>query len=438
MGMWIRLLAAAWSAAIACGVVLPVSAAVVAPAGQAAEAAQPTCARDSVEGCACAADGGRFSVDLLGIVSDGGRANALISPLGIRMVLAMLAQGAREPVRREIRALLQGGLESDAEAVAVATGAAGGGSSHASLSCRLAAVRASAGADDGVALHIASAAFMDKRLDVFPSFAAVLEDRFGARAERMDFEAADAVERINGWTAGETGGAIPELIRSLDPGDALLLVNALHFQGKWSDSFDPDATVPLPFHPHAGGAVDVDTMRAVELPARFRESGSFQAVAIPYGAGGFEAVIVLPGADWEPGRALRALASDPSWFGEAGFRAMRGSLALPRLSLDEEASVLPALRELGFRSYENHPDSFGGIAAPPPLLGRVIHRTVLLLEERGTEAAATTAAVLAERSLPVEKDWFEMRVDRPFAFAVRHRSTGALLFLAWVAHPALE
>ena len=163
MGMWIRLLAAAWVAAIASGVVLLVSAAVVAPAGQGAAAAQPTCAGDSMEGCVCAADGGRFSVDLLGIVSDGGRANALISPLGIQMVLAMLAQGARE-----------------------------------SLSCGLAAVRASAGADDGVALHIASAAFLDKRLDVFPSFTAVLEDRFGARAERMDFEAADAVEQING------------------------------------------------------------------------------------------------------------------------------------------------------------------------------------------------------------------------------------------------
>ena len=114
------------------------------------------------------------------------------------MVFAMLAQGAREPVRREIRALLRGGLESDAEAAAAPVGAAGGGSSHASLSCGLAAVRASAGADDGVALHIASAAFLDKRLDVFPSFTAVLEDRFGARAERMDFEAADAVEQING------------------------------------------------------------------------------------------------------------------------------------------------------------------------------------------------------------------------------------------------
>ena len=61
---------------------------------------------------------------------------------------------------------------------------------------------------------------------------------------------------------------------------------------------------------------------------------------------------------------------------------------------------------------------------------------MLVLDERGTEAAAATAAVMTTRAAIVEEeDRFEMRVDRPFALAVRHRGTGAVLFTAWVDEP---
>ena len=65
----------------------------------------------------------------------------------------------------------------------------------------------------------------------------------------------------------------------------------------------------------------------------------------------------------------------------------------------------------------------------------MVQATRLVLDEEGTEAAAATAAVMTTRSAVLDEDKFEMRVDRPFALAVRHRGTGALLFAAWVADP---
>ena len=113
----------------------------------------------------------------------------------------------------------------------------------------------------------------------------------------------------------------------------------------------------------------------------------------------------------------------------------RGDLALPRVTLDEEASLLPALRALGLAVALDERYAFAGIAAPPPALTRVVHRTMLVLDEQGTEAAAATAAVMTTRAAIVDDEGFEMRVDRPFALAVRHRATGALLFAAWIANP---
>lgn len=111
-----------------------------------------------------------------------------------------------------------------------------------------------------------------------------------------------------------------------------------------------------------------------------------------------------------------------------------GRLVLPRLDLEGRAGLLPALGRLGLGEALGDPDAFEGIAAPAPVLGRVLHAARLALDERGTEAAAATAAVFATRAAIGEEERFDVTVDRPFALAVRHAG-GGLPFAAWVADP---
>ena len=421
---------------------------------------------------------GAFGVGLLTAASEAGTRNALVSPLGIGAVLEMLAPGARVPVRRSIREMFEadggspgrtGAGPDETEETASAgsgtpvpgsddagppdgsdaggsnTGGSAAGASSGNgpdgngqprgLSCQLAWVLYDA-LGDGVAVQAAHAAFADRRLDLFPAYSEMLRAVFDARVERLDFTDERSVDRVNAWVEEATGGAIPELVARLDPDDVLVLANAMHFEGEWAQPFDPERTVPAPFHLRSGAAPEVPTMHADDLPARYREDGDFQAVALPYGGGRFELVAVLPRAGLEASEALRRLAADPSWLGRRGFHKARGALALPRLALDAEASLLPALRALGLGAALDDPQAFAGIAAPAPKLSRVLHRTMLVLDEEGTEAAAATAAIMTTRTAMVEEEArFEMRVDRPFALAVRHRGTGAVLFAAWVDDP---
>ena len=413
------------------------------------------CGPSMIVACPCLlsnadAASGRFAVELLTAVSDKGRANALVSPLGIGAVLAMLSQGAIEPVRRSILEMVgAGGGQGRAEADMATTSeslespgaegsrgtANGRGGAEDTLTCRLAGVLAAAREDPRVTLHVANAAFADRRLDLFPSFYAVLQDRFGAHVARLDFANSGAVPWINAWVARETANAIPSLVSHLAPDTALVLANAMHFHGEWSHPFDPDLTVPLPFHPDTGTASEVPTMQAEELSARYREDADFQAIALPYGGGDFALVVALPRAGLAPSDALRAIASDPTWLGGSGFQRTTGYLALPRVSLNEEASLLPVLRGLGLAAALENAEAFAGIAAPSPTLSRVVHRTMLKLDEQGTKAAAATAAVMTTRAAVPEDEGFEMRVDRPFTLAIRHVGTDALLFAAWVANP---
>ena len=423
------------------GTPVPLTAAALAAALALAVASGPAAAAlpHSPPSCEPAAEvsTGAFGAGLLAAASEGGTRNALVSPLGIGAVLEMVAPGAKRPVRRAIRAMFEApGAGPDDGSDAGASN--GDGPDGGGLSCQLAQVLYDAARGDMVEVQAATAAFADRRLDLFPAYSAALREGFGARVERLDFTDGRSVGRINAWVAEATGGAVPHLVSRLDPDDALVLANAMRFEGEWARRFDPDRTIPAPFHLRTGTAPEVPTMHAEALSALYREDEGFQAVALPYGDGRFELVAALPRAGVEAPEALRRLAADPSWLGGRGFHLARGALALPRLTLDVEASLLPVLRALGLGAALDDPRAFAGIAALAPELSRMLHRTTLVLDEKGTEASAVTAfMLLTPVSIGVEKEVrFEMRVDRPFALAVRHRGTGAVLFTAWVDDPA--
>ena len=362
-----------------------------------------------------------FGVELLRAVSGEGRENALVSPLGIGAVLAMLAPGAKDPVRESIREMLGAGSAGHTRDSDVAR----------RLGCQLRRVSISAEGDDKVDVRIANGAFVDPRLALFPEFASVLRDRFHARVERLDFSDVGSVGRINSWVASATRNAIPQVVSSFGRYEALVLVNAVSFRGEWRRRFDPERTAPAPFHLGSGASVEVPAMRA-DVTAEYRENSSFQAVALPYGGGDYWFVVVLPRAGVAAPDALREM--DPSWFRrEDFFPHVEGSLTLPRMTLNEDVSLLPVLHKLGLESVLKDEQAFAGIAAPPPKLSRVLHRTRLVLDEKGTEAAAATGAFAMPTSLVPDR--FDVKVDRPFAFAVVHHGTDTVLFTGWVANP---
>jgi len=68
-------------------------------------------------------------------------------------------------------------------------------------------------------------------------------------------------------------------------------------------------------------------------------------------------------------------------------------------------------------------------------ISEVVHKTYLALDEKGTEAAAATAVVMAPGGAPREEQPIEIRVDRPFFFAIQHVQSGACLFLGRVTDP---
>ena len=66
----------------------------------------------------------------------------------------------------------------------------------------------------------------------------------------------------------------------------------------------------------------------------------------------------------------------------------------------------------------------------------MIHKTRLVVDEAGAEGAAATAVVMETTSARIApSDNFTFRADRPFWLLLRERTTGAPIFMGYVATP---
>src|SRR5438093_661901 len=79
-------------------------------------------------------------------------------------------------------------------------------------------------------------------------------------------------------------------------------------------------------------------------------------------------------------------------------------------------------------------------AAPPPAPSASLGATaVVKLDEKGTEAAAATAVVMAPAGAAMpSKPPIEFRADHPFLFFLRDVRSGTILFMGRVSDPALQ
>ncbi len=102
--------------------------------------------------------------------------------------------------------------------------------------------------DERVVLEIANSVWVEKRLTVKQKFMTDVQNWYKAEARGIDVTDPDAVDIVNGWIAEKTHDKITDMLDYLDPDLAMLLINAVYFNGKWRYQFDKADTKEEPFY----------------------------------------------------------------------------------------------------------------------------------------------------------------------------------------------
>jgi serine protease inhibitor len=358
--------------------------------------------------------------------------NVFLSPLSAALALSMTAQGAKGDTYRAMATSL--GLESvSAEQLAQATSLL---------------MESLWGMDpEQVTLEIANALFANQQVPFQKDFLDLCRQSYRAEARSLDFADPATLQAINDWAREKTHGRIDGILDQLDPQAVMVLLNAIYFLGHWSQPFPAEETTEKDFTLADGSTVPVPLM-GQDGEFEYLEKDGFQAIRLPYASGSLNLpgndrlamVVLLPAQGTSLEQFLQSIDGN-QWRGWMdSLRSERGRIELPRFKLEFKASLKQALVSLGMGpAFDPNLADFSGMTPVPAWIGDVLQKTFVEVKETGTEAAAVTAVEMLGTAMETTPPPpFRMIVDRPFAFAITDRETGAILFLGAVVNPAIS
>jgi len=290
------------------------------------------------------------------------------------------------------------------------------------------------GADQFVEFHIANSIWSAPRLDPEPEFLAQNRATFDAETRTLDFSDPQAAGTMNAWVSDKTKGLIPEIVTPpLDPSLVMVLLNALYFKGAWTSPFDPDRTYNGEFH-LADGSVKTCRMMTSDGASQYFTDGKVNGLQLPYGDSLFSMVLLQPVAVGGVPALIESLQGG-AWDGYLNrFAPAHGPIRLPKFKLEYRKSLVEVLSAMGMEVAFGNGADFTGIRKSGGLeISDVIHKTYINVDEKGTEAAAVTSVEIVDTAAISDL----IRFDRPFVFAIREKTSGAVLFLGRIMDPTL-
>jgi serpin B len=343
--------------------------------------------------------------------------NVFVSPLSASFALGMTMNGASSQTFDEMRSALQFGTASTASI----------DSGYKSLIGLLTSL------DTSTIMQIANAIFYRQGFPFNQSFLTDASTWFDAQVQAQDFtNVAGTLSVVNGWANAKTNGRIPTVLDQVKPEDVMYLLNAIYFKGSWRDKFDPTKTIAAPFHPSTGADQSAKLMsREAKMP--YAETNAYQAVDLAYGDSAFTMVVLLPKAGTTVEQVAASLTPDSWQTLASSFRNRLVNLSLPKITFSWKRGLIDDMKALGMRA------AFDPLSADFTRMspqGRNLYisllqqNTFVAVDEEGTEAAAVTIVGITVTSAPVA---VEMRVDRPYIFAIRERLSGTILFMGKIA-----
>lgn len=335
-----------------------------------------------------------------------------ISPLSASIALSMTAAGAEGATQEEmLRALGFGGLSvKDLNAY------------------NRGIIDLLSSDPEGVELNVANSLWVSDQFTLKSRYIRTAGSEYSAMVSNLDFSDPASPSVINRWCAENTAGRIDKMIENIDPATQMYLLNALYFKGMWTTSFDAANTRKEIFHGNRRDS-EVEFMhRTAGFPYYIGPEGAL--LELPYGEGSFVMDIFLPAEGVSAEEFASGLDGEALSTLTGLLQTDRIKVALPKFKAEYETSLNATLQRLGMRAAFTPSADFSGMSKESLMISEVKQKTFIEVNEEGSEAAAVTSVAVMRTSLAPEP--LEFRVDRPFVFLIRERTSGTVLFLGLV------
>ena len=256
--------------------------------------------------------------------------NVLISPLSIQLALTMTANGAAGETRREMEALLGGGMPLG------------------TLNEYLSAYADALPSGEGYKLALANSIWLrdTPTLRVEKDFLQTNADYYGAQVYKAAFDG-QTLRDINEWVRQNTDGSIDRVLEELPDEARLYLINTLSFDAEWEAGYKAADVRSGTFTALSGERRRAELMHSTE--SRYLNDGSATGFVKDYKGGKYSFAALLPNEGVELYDYIDALTGEKLLQTLADAKPISVEAAIPQFDCAYELELNAMLETLGIR-----------------------------------------------------------------------------------------
>jgi len=284
-------------------------------------------------------------------------------------------------------------------------------------------------------LRISNALWAGKQYPFLPEYIATVQQFYSAKVTNLDFlnNPEESRMTVNHLVEEKTDNKIHNLIPEgmINPMTRLLITNTIYFKGTWDKPFDSTKTHEEKFRIAPDKSVYVQMMQTTGKSFMYAETESLQIIVMRYTQSSgklLSMIVLLPKED-----NLNAIEDQLNMQKLAELRKKLNydqvDVYFPKFKVESEYLVHETLAEMGMPiAFTNRADFSGMDGTHNLFISDVMHKAFVEVNERGTEAAAST--YISPPSLP-----HIFKVNHPFIFLIQDSETGNLLFMGRITNP---
>ena len=354
----------------------------------------------------------QFALDLFRTQAD--MESKVISPVSVSFLMGMLANGADGITKDEILTAMVGDKN-------ISVG---------ELNDTYAAIlRMAANGDRLTTVNIANYIAVNKQFKLKKAYTSAISNLYSANVENLDFASPKTLKHVNKWCSDNTNGMIPSIVDRLNPSDVAVLMNAIYFNGTWTEKFNRKYTRLENFQGYTRDIKKVDMMHQ-KHQFRYADNSQYSAVELPYGNGQYSMTVLLPNEGVSIDDMLKQFTTTELSKLQQQMTECLVDLKLPRFSTTTKVGLKAPLSNMGAKTMFSDSADFGRMADAGLFVSTMLQKAKIEVSEEGTKAAATTMAAIALTSLPHEQPrHVKFYANRPFVYMITETNTNAILFI---------
>lgn len=281
-------------------------------------------------------------------------------------------------------------------------------------------------------LHMANSIWIkeDEDFTVNQEFVEINESFFDANVFEEEFDK-KTLREMNGWVNKNTDGMIEEVLNEIPQDAVMYLINALAFEAEWEEIYKTTQIREGKFTLANGMVQDVEYMyseenvyledeKAIGFVKYYKDQEYAFAALLPN-----EDVRISEYVEGLSGARLKELLDNS--------QEVQVNASIPKFDIEDDLLLNDILKVMGMTDvFDEKKADLSGIGTHADgnlYVDRVIHKTHMQVDEKGTKAGAATVVEVAKECAMEMIEVKTVRLDRPFVYMIIDCETNQPIFM---------